>query len=132
MKINKFIIFDGECGFCNKSIVILAKIDIKDEYQFVSNVSKKGIELLEKYNIKNLSNDTIILIYAEKYFLKSSAIFNFLIDVKKSKTLKILIKILPISFCNKIYDLIAKNRKKIITNNCELPSWSISKKIINK
>ncbi len=132
-KTNKIIIFDGDCGFCNKSIMYFAKIDKKNEYFFVSNLSTKGIELLQKLSLNNQSKDTIILINGEKYFLKSRAIFNFLIDVRKSKILKFIIEILPLYFCDKIYDFIAKNRKKIINaNNCELPSWEISQKIINK
>ncbi len=132
-KIDKFIVFDGDCGFCNKSIMYFAKIDKKNEYFFVSNLSTKGVDLLKKINLESQSKSTIILINGENYFLKSKAIFNFLIDVRKSKILKFIIEILPLYFCNIIYDFIAKNRKKIISsNNCELPSWEISQKIINK
>jgi predicted DCC family thiol-disulfide oxidoreductase YuxK len=110
-----------------------AKIDKQNEYFFVSNISTKGVDLLQKFSLDNQSKDTIILIDGENYFLKSEAIFNFLVDVKKSKILKFIIEILPIYFCNRIYDFIAKYRKKIIsTNKCELPSWEISQKIINK
>lgn len=133
MKTNKFIVFDGDCGFCNKSIMYFAKIDKENEYFFVSNLSTKGIDLLQKFSLNNQSKDTIILINDDIFFFKSKAIFNFLIDVKKSKSLKFLIEMLPIYFCDKIYDFIAKNRKKIINNsNCELPPWEISQKIINK
>jgi predicted DCC family thiol-disulfide oxidoreductase YuxK len=133
MKKNKFIVFDGDCGFCNKSIMYFARIDNNNEYLFVSNLSKKGTDLLLKFNINNLSKDTIILINNEKYFLKSKAIFNFLIDVRKSKILKFFIGMLPLCFCDKVYDFIAKYKKKIISNSiCELPSLEISQKIINK
>jgi predicted DCC family thiol-disulfide oxidoreductase YuxK len=129
---NKYIIFDGECGFCNKTILFLAKKDTKDKYLFVSNLSQKGIELLQKFDIKNLSNSTIILIDNDKYYIKTLAILNFFIDINFFKIFFTLLKILPLSFTNRIYDLISRNRKKIIRNtNCEIPKLNISRKIIN-
>lgn len=130
---NRYIIFDGDCGFCNKSIMILAKIDANNKYLFVSNLSVKGIDLLAKFELKNETNETIILIIEDKFYLKSEAIFNFINDVKKSKILKIIFSIIPIHFCDIIYDFIAKNRKKIIKKQiCELPNKYISRKIINQ
>ena len=85
---NRYIIFDGDCGICNKSIMILAKIDANNKYLFVSNLSVKGIDLLAKFELKNETNETIILIIEDKFYLKSEAIFNFINDVKKSKILK--------------------------------------------
>lgn len=133
MKKNRYIIFDGNCGFCNKSIMILAKMDVNNNYFFVSNKSIKGINLIEKFKLENKTNETIILIIEDRYYLKSKAIFNFIVDAKNSKILKLIFSVFPIIFCDKIYDFIAKNRTKIITNKiCELPNTNISRKIINQ
>ena len=130
---NRYIIFDGDCGFCNKSIMILAKIDANNKYLFISNLSEKGKNLIHKFKLKNETNGTIILIIGDEYFLKSKAIFNFITDAKNSKILKYIFSIFPVYFCDKIYDFIAKNRKKIKTKLiCKLPNKNISQKIINQ
>ena len=57
-----FIIFDGNCGFCNKTIMLIAKNDKNNNFKFVSNLSVFGINLLSKHQIRGLEKSTIILI----------------------------------------------------------------------
>lgn len=60
--IEKYIIFDGNCGFCNKFLMLIAKKDKNDIFLFVSNLSDLGVNLLLKYKIIGLEKSTIILI----------------------------------------------------------------------
>jgi predicted DCC family thiol-disulfide oxidoreductase YuxK len=59
---NNIIIFDGDCPFCNKTIMFLAKLDNSDSFSFISNQSTIGKKLIKEFKLKNLFSETIITI----------------------------------------------------------------------
>lgn len=129
---NNYLLFDGDCGFCNKTVLFLAKKDQKDQFIFVSNVSPLGIELLQKYQLEKLSQNTIILVIGNKVYTKTNAIARFFIHINYFPFFFKILAIMPKWITNLVYDTIAANRKRIIKNNtCELPSANIARKIIN-
>ncbi len=91
-----YIIFDGNCGFCNKAIMFIAKNDKKNNFKFVSNISVFGINLLSKYKIRGLKNSTIILIDKnENAYLKSVAIRKILLKIPFYKLFGYLMFLFP-------------------------------------
>jgi predicted DCC family thiol-disulfide oxidoreductase YuxK len=128
---NNIIIFDGDCPFCNKTIMFLAKLDNSDSFSFISNQSTIGKKLIKEFKLKNLFSETIITIIDNKCFFKSNAIFKFFKNINKFKVLQIIHKVIPIKLSDFIYSLISKNRKKIISN-CEIPKSHIKSKFIIK
>ena len=70
-----FIIFDGNCGFCNKTIMFIAKNDKHNNFKYVSSLSNFGINLLSKHQIAGLEKSTIILVEKDyNIYSKSIAI----------------------------------------------------------
>ena len=63
------IIYDGHCGFCNKTILFIAKND-NDFYTFTSSLSHLGIALLSEHNINGLEKSTIILLDNNNIYTK--------------------------------------------------------------
>ena len=129
---NNILIFDGDCGFCNKTTIKLAEIDKKNEFIFVSNTSKMGLDLLKKHNLNHITDETIILILKGEIYFKSRAIITFLEKVNYYSIVTMLLKIIPRKITDSLYTLISKNRKNISIDNCSLPSYTLTKKIINK
>ncbi len=130
MQKNNYIIFDGECGFCNKTIMFIAKNDKNNTFKFISSLSKFGTKLLLKYNIKGLEKATIILVENEVY-IKSVAIRKILLKISSYKIIGYLMFLFPKKLSDYVYDLISKNRKLIIKNSiCEIPNSEIRKKFI--
>ncbi|WP_416372483.1 thiol-disulfide oxidoreductase DCC family protein [Empedobacter brevis] len=127
----KIVIFDGECGFCNKIILFLAQKDIDNSIVFISNKSNKGRKLISFYNIDNdLPSKTLILIHKESIYIKSD-VFKILSETNENLLfLKLVLKIFPKYINDFFYKIISKNRKKIIKNNCQIPSKNIREKII--
>ena len=61
------IIYDGECGFCNKTMIFFAKNDSYNHFMFVSNTSKIGVEILSQNHLGQVSKNSIVVIgYANK------------------------------------------------------------------
>lgn len=127
---NKIVFFDGDCGYCNNTIVKFAIIDKKNEFLFISNQSEQGKFFLNKYKIDEISNNTIILYYNNNFYYKSEAIIKYLIINNYCKFLFNIIDKTPYFLLNIGYNFISNNRKKIKTN-CKIPEKSIAIKIIN-
>lgn len=127
-----FIIFDGKCGFCNKAIIFIVRNDKNNNFQFVSNLSVFGINLLSKHQIRGLEKSTIILIEKDEgIYSKSVAIRKILLKIPFYKLFGYLMFLFPKRLSDYVYDLISKNRKLIIKNNiCEIPNSEIRKKFI--
>ncbi len=127
----QYIIYDGNCGFCNKTIMFIAKNDRNNSFNFVSSLSVFGKKILKKYNIKGLEKTTIILIKENKIYSKSTAIKKIMLELPYYKLIGFLMFVFPKKIADYGYDFISKNRKLIIKNTtCEIPSSEIRKKFI--
>ncbi len=125
------IIFDGECGFCNRAIMFIARNDINDCFKFVSNCSKFGMSSLEKFNLQGLEKSTIILIEEDVFYIKSTAIRKILMRIPYFKIFGYLMNLIPLKVSDWLYDFISNRRKRIVKNNdCEIPTPEMRKKFI--
>jgi len=130
--ISNYIIFDGSCGFCNKFLMLIAINDKNNNFKFVSSLSDYGVNLLFKYQITGLEKSTIILIERnDKIYSKSMAIKKVILKIPFYKLFGNFISIFPVKFSDLVYDLISKNRKRIMKNStCKIPNLEIRKKFI--
>ena len=127
-----YIVYDGDCGFCNKTVMFVAKNDKNNNFKFVSNLSDFGTKILLKNNIKGLEKSTIIFVNNKsKIYTKSVAIRKVLLKIPYYKVIGYLMFLFPKRLSDYVYDLISKNRKLIIKNSiCEIPNSEIRKKFI--
>ncbi|MEI3604094.1 DCC1-like thiol-disulfide oxidoreductase family protein [Pseudogracilibacillus sp. SE30717A] len=126
----KIILFDGQCHFCNGSVQFIIKRDPKAIFSFASLQSEIGQSLLNEYNVPAHEN-SLILISNNHFYSKSTA------ALKISKELRFLWKlcyffiIIPVPIRDFIYNIIAKNRYKLINKTvCEIPSPEDKKRFL--
>lgn len=125
------IIYDGECGFCTRGLVFLAKADIDNKLIFVSAMSAYGNKLLSDFNIQGIEKDSIILIDKKKnVFMKSKAIAGILMFLPSYILIGRFILFLPTFFTDFIYNIISKGRHNIPINGCKLPDSDVKDKFI--
>ena len=115
------VIFDGDCAFCNKSVMFILKKDRTKTIEVCSNQSEKGKLLLKEYQLSVDTNSTIIYIADGKAYYKSTAALTISKKLKGLYPLLYLFMIVPKFIRDGVYDFIAKHRKKIIKKNysCE-------------
>jgi predicted DCC family thiol-disulfide oxidoreductase YuxK len=129
---NPIVIFDGDCDFCNKSVMLILKKDKTKSIEVCSNQSEKGKELLKTHNITIDINSTIIYIINNKVYYKSTAALRISKKLKGLFPMLYIFIVIPKLIRDNVYDLIAKHRKKIIKNDysCEfVEDESIRKRI---
>jgi len=122
--IQSIILFDGVCNFCNYWVNFIIDRDKQNNFKFAALQSEKGRELLDKFNLLKDDFDSFVLIEENKIFKKSSAAFEIAKHLNGWPKIIIPFSILPHSFTNLIYDLVAKNRYKFFgkKDSCRIPT----------
>ncbi len=117
------LLFDGECGFCNKSVQFFLKHEKNQTMHFAPLQSKEGQELRAYFEIDN-KIDSIILIKDYSAYIKSCAALRLTLYMKGLWPLMAVFLIIPPFLRNIFYDAIAKRRMKIFgkVETCSLIS----------
>lgn len=128
-KNSNIIFYDGDCGFCNKTIQFILKNEKTKDFVFVSQQSKAAINFLKE---KQNDLSTIIVFYNQNFYYRGEA---FAIITKNLKSpyhiLSYIIQYIPTPIINFIYDSIAKIRRKIKINSCIILSNDEKKRFLN-
>ena len=107
---DRIVIFDGFCELCNSSISFL-KNNLKNQnYLFIPSKNEEGIKLINKFNLDDIPNRSIIIIKNDKIYLRSDAILAIIDDMTSMWKVFKIFKLFPQSARNWIYDLVAKHR----------------------
>jgi predicted DCC family thiol-disulfide oxidoreductase YuxK len=125
------IIYDGECGFCNRFIVFIAKNDTENVFRFTPNHSILAKSIFEKQKLNpKFSEETIFLQTETILYTKGKAIKEIFKQIPKYRYIYFLLLFINKHLIDLGYTFFAKIRKKIHLNNCEIPSKSITEKFI--
>ncbi|MFD2519628.1 thiol-disulfide oxidoreductase DCC family protein [Emticicia soli] len=119
------ILFDGVCNFCNSTINFLIDRDKKGIFKFAALQSDPGREILKKHNITTLTDfDSVILEKDGKLYQKSDAALEIARNMDGLWKLLYGFKILPRFIRDFVYDLVAKNRYRLMgkMDACRLPT----------
>ncbi|MEL3961825.1 thiol-disulfide oxidoreductase DCC family protein [Lysinibacillus endophyticus] len=119
----KVVLFDGECNFCSQSVQFIIKRDKRKQFKFASLQSTSGRELVEKHNIPK-TIDSVVLVDNDRAYTKSSAVLRIALGLDRYWKLLYVFLLVPVPLRNIIYDIIAKNRHKLLKQNnaCMIPS----------
>jgi predicted DCC family thiol-disulfide oxidoreductase YuxK len=109
------LLFDGECGFCNRTVQFFLRHEKKDRKQkvhFAPLQSEVGIALRKYFEIDE-KTDSIILIKEHSAYIKSCAALRLTRYMKGAWPLLLTFVIIPPPVRNLAYNFIAKRRMKI-------------------
>jgi predicted DCC family thiol-disulfide oxidoreductase YuxK len=118
------LLFDGECGFCNKTVQFFLRNERKSgkrKMHFAPLQSEIGMQLRSYFEI-DPSTDSIILIKDHSAFIKSCAALRLTRYMKGAWPLMMIFVIIPPFIRNVVYNFVAKRRMKIFgrVDSCEL------------
>jgi predicted DCC family thiol-disulfide oxidoreductase YuxK len=123
LKKQPILLFDGECGFCNKSVsFFLKREDPKRKRAHFAPLQSEIGRTLRAYFEIDKDLDSIILIKDHSAFIKSCAALRMTRYMRGLWPLLLIFLLIPPFLRNPIYDLVAKRRQKIAGRvpNCEL------------
>ena len=119
---NRLVLYDGDCGFCNRSVAFILKHERTHDIEFAPIQSAFTQQLFEKNNWTKPDLSTFYLIDGDKKLERASAAFEVLKDLKNPYRILRVFRFIPLGITNWCYDQIAKRRQRISAGFCVLPT----------
>ena len=118
------VLFDGYCNFCSSSIRFIIPRDRNKSFRFAAAQTETGEQLQSRYQLGALASHSIVLIRNERVYSKSRAALEIARKLKGLWPVFYVLILLPPFFRDFFYDLIAKNRYRLLgkRDSCYLPS----------
>lgn len=128
----KTIIFDGVCNFCNRTVNIILEYDKDTYFQFAPSQSKAAMDIMQQFGLEQQAITSVILIDNEKVYTKTDAVIRIANHLSGCPSLFRFIKYIPKPIRNFGYDLIAKNRYTLFGKraSCRIPDASIQHRFL--
>ena len=105
------LLFDGVCNYCNRWVNFIILHDKRKKFRFAALQSEAGKKLLKQYKVSG-KEESAVLIYNEKVYLKSSAGLQALYHLGGFYSLAFIFILVPEYIRDFYYDIIARNRYK--------------------
>lgn len=127
------VLYDGECGFCTKSVLFVFRRDPRGRYHFASLQSEAGRRLLRAHGIPE-SEDTVVLVDDERSYVRSTAALKIGRGLRWPWSwLAALGFVLPRPLRDAAYRWFAKGRHRMFgrVNHCAMPSPELRARMID-
>ena len=127
----KVILFDGECNFCDRSVQFIIRRDPKGIYKFASLQSDAGKALLKQHHVPE-NIDSFVYLDQDQYYTKSTAALRVCKNLKGLWKLSYALLIVPRPIRDVVYGVIARNRYRWFgkKESCMIPSPEIRSRFI--
>lgn len=118
----QIVFYDGDCGFCNRSVAYVLKHDRSKSIQFAALQSAFTKNLFEKNEWDAPDLSTFYFLEDDKLYQKSTAALRVARRFSFPRSLMRLGWIVPRVIRDWFYDGIAKRRRRLSKNFCMMPS----------
>ncbi len=128
------VLFDGECNFCNSTVLYIIKYDKKDKIRFASQQSEIGIKILNENSYTDDSLNTIVFIKNKKLFVKTDALIEICKLLVGFPKMFVLMKLIPSKIRDYFYDIFSKHRYNLFGKKtvCLMPTKEIRMKFLKE
>lgn len=113
----KVVIFDGDCAFCNRSVLFILRNNKKGNIKVCSNQSTAGQQLISELQITAKPEETLIYIDANKVYSHSRGVLEISKQLKGIYPLLYGFIIIPSFIRDGVYNFISKRRKRLIKSS---------------
>jgi len=131
-KEHPILLFDGVCNICNGFVQFVIKRDPESQFRFAALQSDTGKEILQHFNLSTEDLSTAILIENKKIYTQSSVGLRMIKKMDVWFSFLSFLIILPKSFRDFIYRILARNRYKWFgqKDNCMIPTPELQSRFL--
>ena len=122
MTFDNIVLYDGDCGFCNFWVQWILKRDRVGRFRFAPLQSGYGQGYLRSRGLPAENFSTLYFLKNGRRYTKMYAVIEIGRTLGGGYRALGLLRMFPKIVLDKIYDMVAKNRKKIAGESCLLPS----------
>jgi predicted DCC family thiol-disulfide oxidoreductase YuxK len=129
----RIVLFDGVCNFCNGSVNFIIRNDPYKNFKFAALQSEFGIEQKEKFGIGD-DVDSVVLIEDGKAFMHSTAALKIARGLGGVWSLAYIFIIVPDFIRDAAYKLFAESRYRLFGRQdaCMLPTPDVRERFLSK
>ena len=123
-KLDRVIVFDGVCNWCNASVNFTMDHDLQRKFKFGTLQSEAGQRVLEELNLPIKDFNTFLLIEKGRVFAKSTAGLKVVRHLSGLWPILYGCIIIPRPIRDAVYNLIARHRYQWMgkTEVCRVPT----------
>jgi predicted DCC family thiol-disulfide oxidoreductase YuxK len=132
MPSHAIVLFDGECAFCERSVVFMAKRDPAGYFRFGASQSPEGAAALQPYGVRRETARSIILIEDGKVYLRSTATLRIAAKLTFPWSLGRVFLFVPVPLRDAVYRVVSAVRRRVAgrSNACNVPPPEIRARMI--
>lgn len=130
MASKKIVFYDGDCGFCNRSVNFILKYDASKEILFAPIQSAYAQDFFIEKGFEQPDLSTFYFYVNDKMYLKSAGAKRLTKYLKFPQRLLAIGWIVPRFIADVGYDFIAKRRQKLSKGYCIVPTVEEKKRFI--
>lgn len=128
------VLFDGVCNLCNGTVQFIIRHDPKGQFRFASQQSEAGQRLLAQYGIQTSQAlaDSVVVIEDGRVYFESDAALHILYRLGGFWGKLYLFRLLPRSWRDWLYRLVARNRYAIFgkQESCMIPTPDLRQRFL--
>ncbi|MEM9227680.1 MAG: DUF393 domain-containing protein [Verrucomicrobiota bacterium] len=129
----RLILYDGDCGLCNRSVLHVVKSDTEGQFHFASIQSAPGRKYLSQHGIPNPQLDTFYLIDDDQLYERSEAAVRVGKRLRGWAWLATFIGWWPRKLRDWCYDRVAANRHRFGKKDaCQLVDSELRKRFLDQ
>jgi predicted DCC family thiol-disulfide oxidoreductase YuxK len=129
------LLYDGVCGFCNKSVQTILAHDQKGTLRFAPLQSKFGESILARHQLGNLDSVVYVdgSVQPERVFIRSNAALQVARYLGGGWKLLLIFYLLPRPIRDFFYDLFAKYRYRFFGKyeSCMVPPPEVRSRFVD-
>lgn len=117
------VLYDGECGLCNRSVQTILRHDRRGAFRFAALQSELGQALLARHGLPPQAMNTVVLVDGQRAFTQSRAALRIAGKMDRPWPLLGAFRLVPAPLRDFVYDWVARNRYRWFgrTDACMLP-----------
>ncbi len=124
------VFYDGDCGFCNRSVQFVLKNDSKKQIRFAPLQGDYAKDFFKSHSAVEPDMSTFYFLDGEKLFERSSAGLRVMGKLRFPWPLMLFFIVVPPFIRDGVYNAIARRRHRLMRGFCVLPSEDERKRFI--
>ena len=130
MNPDEIIFYDGDCGFCNRSVQFVLRQEKDKRIVFAALQSDFAQDFFKQNGLAAPDFSSFYFYRNKQFYQKSAAVFQLIPYLKWYWQALRLFQILPKFFTDACYNFVAKHRKQLSGNFCLLPNKKTRKRFL--
>jgi len=131
MEERNIIFYDGECGFCQATIQFLLDHDKKGTIHYASIQSVFTVNFFKQIGEDQPDLSTFYFFVNGELKSKSSGALSVVKYLSLPFPFLVIFKIIPRFIRDFVYNIISRNRLKLASNSCRIPTPEEKKRFIS-